>query len=84
MLFRSQGAEQMHIGGGVTAELNDPLLSFKKSFSKKTVKFYIGKRIHNASAYEEIVAAWDKENPEYSMKYKSILQRYRLTKEELS
>ena len=81
---KEQGAGQMHIGGGVTAELNDPLLSFKKSFSKKTVKFYIGKRIHNASAYEEIVAAWDKENPEYSMKYKSILQRYRFTKEELS
>lgn len=81
---KAKGAEQMHIGGGVTTELNDPLLSFKKSFSEKTVKFYIGKRIHSASAYEEIVSAWDKENSEYSMKYKSILQRYRLTKEELS
>ncbi len=84
MWAKENGAEQMHIGGGVTAELNDPLLAFKKSFSEKTVKFYIGKRIHNASAYEEIVSTWDKENPEYSLKYKSILQRYRLTKEELS
>lgn len=80
---KRNGATVMHLGGGVSAEEKDPLLVFKKNFSDKIVNFCIGKRVHNEKAYAEIAGKWDMQFPEHAMKYKSILQRYRLTKEDL-
>lgn len=80
---KRNGATIMHLGGGVSADEKDPLLVFKKNFSGKIVKFCIGKRVHDEKAYAELTGKWDLQFPEQAMKYKSILQRYRLTKEDL-
>ncbi|MFZ7145796.1 MAG: GNAT family N-acetyltransferase [Bacteroidota bacterium] len=80
---KNAGLSSIHLGGGVTGDESDPLLVFKKNFSKKTVKFYIGKRIHNEKAYSEIVQRWDESHPVEAIKYKFILQRYRFKETDL-
>lgn len=80
---KENSLKSIHLGGGVTAEETDPLLVFKKNFSNKVVKFYIGKRIHDEKAYKQIVDAWDEQHPVEAMKYKFILQRYRLKEQDL-
>ncbi len=80
---KENNTQIMHLGGGVTAEDDDPLLVFKKNFSEKTVKFFIGKRIHNLEVYNGLIKNWDSLHGEKAVKYKAILQRYRFTKEEL-
>lgn len=80
---KKSGLHSIHLGGGVTGEETDPLLVFKKNFSKKTLKFYIGKRIHNEMAYNEIVKRWDEKHPVEAIKYKFILQRYRFKEADL-
>lgn len=73
----------MHLGGGITPEESDPLLVFKKNFSSKTEKFYIGKRIFDQGTYDLLIQDWDQRFPEEAPKYKSILQRYRWEKQDL-
>ena len=80
---KESGLRSIHLGGGITGEESDPLLVFKKNFSKKTLKFYIGKRIHNENAYNEIVKQWDQKHPVEAVKYKFILQRYRFKEADL-
>ncbi len=80
---KSCGLEQIHLGGGVTAADDDPLLTFKMNFSDKKVKFTIGKRVHNQSVYDSLIEKWEKKFPKQSVKYKSILQRYRFTEEDM-
>lgn len=76
---QQNGMKMLHLGGGVSEDENDPLLIFKRNFSTKTKKFYIGKRIHDQSAYSSLVAEWDQRFSEEAAKYKNILQRYRWT-----
>ncbi len=80
---QQNGMKKLHLGGGVSQNPDDPLLVFKNNFSKLTEKFYIGKRVHDGVKYDYLVSAWDKKFPEASIKYNNILQRYRLTKEDL-
>ncbi|MBP6532601.1 MAG: GNAT family N-acetyltransferase, partial [Bacteroidia bacterium] len=80
---KENGLHSLHLGGGVSAEESDPLLVFKKNFSEKTVKFFIGKRIHDEKAYNSIVKQWDEKHPVEAVKYKFILQRYRFKEEDL-
>ena len=80
---KENGLHSLHLGGGVSAEESDPLLVFKKNFSEKTVKFFIGKRIHDEKAYNSIVKQWDETHPVEAVKYKFILQRYRFKEEDL-
>ncbi|MFN8165976.1 MAG: GNAT family N-acetyltransferase [Bacteroidia bacterium] len=80
---KKQGLEQMHLGGGVTGAADDPLLVFKQNFSEKTVRYCIGKRIHNSRVYEALIKQWEEQYPDKAVQYKPILQRYRLTKEDM-
>lgn len=80
---KKSGLKSLHLGGGVTGEESDPLLVFKKNFSQKTLKFYIGKRIHDEKAYSDIVKRWDEKHPVEAIKYKFILQRYRFKEADL-
>lgn len=80
---RSAGMKKLHLGGGLSPDKEDPLLVFKKNFSNLTEKFYIGKRIFDAKAYDLLVNDWDKRFADEAPKYKSILQRYRWEKEDL-
>lgn len=81
---QQNGMKKLHLGGGVSDDVQDPLLVFKSNFSEQKEKFYIGKRIHDQEVYTKIVADWDRHFPDAAIKYKNILQRYRLTKKDLS
>lgn len=51
-----------HFGGGLKDSEEDSLYLFKKSFSKTTSDFYIGKRIHNENIYHYLIDKWEKKN----------------------
>jgi len=74
---KSNRAKLFHLGGGRSSDKNDSLLKFKKNFSKKTLPFYIGKRIHNSSVYDEVVRQWAERYPERMNVYKNHLLKYR-------
>jgi GNAT superfamily N-acetyltransferase len=78
-----RGAKVMHLGGGLTADPEDPLLSFKMNFSRDTVPFHIGKRIHDADKYRAIIEAWEYRHGVSEGSFGSILQRYRWNEEDL-
>jgi lipid II:glycine glycyltransferase (peptidoglycan interpeptide bridge formation enzyme) len=44
-----------HLGGGVTADHNDPLFIFKLSFAGQLAEYRIGKYIHEKQIYEELI-----------------------------
>jgi hypothetical protein len=74
---KSKGALQFNLGGGRSSQEDDSLLKFKKSFSKKTLQFYIGKKIHNKAIYENVVNQWEEKNYEKTATYKHLLLKYR-------
>ena len=59
---KDNGFKKMHFGGGLSDSLEDNLFKFKKSFSKDTSDFYIGKRIHNDEIYNELISRWEESN----------------------
>lgn len=61
-LAYDSGAKWFHFGGGLSNNLNDNLFKFKKSFSRDTAEFYIGKRIHNKEVYDYLISEWEKKN----------------------
>lgn len=69
-----EGYKTMLLGGGLTHNLTDSLFKFKKSFSKRTHKFYIGKRVHNKKVYEELIKSWEVVN----QKEATLFLQYRL------
>jgi len=54
------GVEFINMTGGRTTANDDPLLRFKKSNATGTAAFYIGKRIINPEAYQNLVQEWQK------------------------
>ncbi len=46
--------ESLNFGGGLSLSAEDRLFKFKQNFSKSAMPFYIGKRIHNESAYAQL------------------------------
>ena len=74
-----QDLKQMHLGGGMTGDAQDPLLLFKKNFSSDVVTYHIGKRIHREDIYRKLCADWDVQFAPMSADYSHMLQRYRLT-----
>lgn len=67
-----------NLGGGNNCEEGNLLLNFKKNFSSTITPFYIGKRIHYISVYNELIKAYQQTfgNNSYQSK-KHILQFYR-------
>ena len=64
------------LGGGATD--GDGIFRYKRSFSKNgVVDFFIGKKIHNTSIYEQIVNAWSERYPDKCEKYGSQLLKYK-------
>jgi len=74
---QNTGAKYFHLGGGRSTKTDDSLLKFKKSFSKETLAFYIGKKIRNQSIYDQVVAQWADKYPDKIDKYKNHLLKYR-------
>lgn len=60
---KERGCKWFHFGGGTTGDDNDSLLKFKKEFSKKLCEFWIGKRVHNETVYDQIVEQWKTNHP---------------------
>ena len=75
--MKKLGVREMHLGGGASANLEDSLFKFKKSFSKNEKNFYIGKMIFNPAAYREICDKWRTAHPERVEKYGNRLLCYR-------
>ncbi len=71
----SQGVKILNVGGGRTTSEDDPLFKFKKSNGTYVEQFYIGKRVIDNSAYQEVIKKWEAMNDE---KVSSVqLQFYR-------
>lgn len=74
---KERGCKWFHFGGGTTGEEGDPLLHFKRNFSKELGEFWFGKRIHNYDVYDCIVAQWKDKYPENYERNKVKLLGYR-------
>lgn len=74
---QKNNAKLFHLGGGRSGTADDTLLRFKMNFSKTTKAFYIGKKVHNQEAYDEVVRQWEAVYPEKKHKYKNHLLKYR-------
>lgn len=55
---KERGCKWFHFGGGTTGDDNDSLLKFKRDFSKTIGEFWIGKRVHNETIFNEIIQQW--------------------------
>jgi hypothetical protein len=55
---RNLGYRWLHLGGGITASPDDPLLRFKASLSKLRLPFRVGKRVHNREVYDGLCSQW--------------------------
>lgn len=74
---KERGCKWLHFGGGTTGNDDDSLLKFKRDFSKTIVEFWIGKRIHNESVYNDIIKQWQTRYPESYTANKIKLLGYR-------
>lgn len=74
---KEQGCRWFHLGGGTTGEETDPLLHFKRNFSKETGEFWFGKRVHNQPVYDSLVTQWADRYPESYGNNKFKLLGYR-------
>lgn len=72
-IARNYRCKYFHFGGGLTDAEDDSLLKFKRSFSKNTSDFYIGKRVHNPKIYNHLIHEWKKKNN----KKATLLLQYR-------
>jgi hypothetical protein len=72
-----RGCKYFHAGGGVTSNPDDKLLKYKLNFSHTTTDFYIGKKVHNQSVYNEVIKQWKEKYPEKEEKYKNMILKYR-------
>jgi len=67
------GIQYFMLGGGTTSNVDDPLLKFKKKFSKETKPFYISGKIYNEELYNKYNVLWKEqssENVKYFLKYR--------------
>ena len=74
---KEHGCKWFHFGGGTTSEDDDMLLHFKQNFSKENGKFWIGKRVHNQTIFDSIVAQWKDRFPKSYQSNKVKLLGYR-------
>lgn len=61
---KERGCKWFHFGGGTTGNDDDSLLKFKRDFSKTLGEFWIGKRVHNQTVYDEILKQWQTKHPD--------------------
>ncbi|MGL5615033.1 MAG: lipid II:glycine glycyltransferase FemX [Sarcina sp.] len=68
---KENGFTNLHLGGGLTNNLEDSLYKFKSAFTKENLDYYIGKRVHNEEVYNYLLEAYEKK---YNKKSKLFLQ----------
>jgi hypothetical protein len=72
-LAKQMNKKYVILGGGTTSMEDDPLLKFKKKFSKNTMPFYISGKIYNKEVYNKYNALWLKQSDKdmnYFLKYR--------------
>lgn len=74
---KERGCKWFHFGGGTTGDENDSLLLFKQNFSKTKTEFWIGKKVHNQTIYDQVVSQWKEKYPESYNNHKMMLLGYR-------
>lgn len=75
LLAQKLGKKYFILGGGATSNSDDPLLKFKKKFSKELKAFHIAGNVFNQEVYDKYNAMWLKESS-YDIKY---FLKYRLS-----
>lgn len=70
---KAKGCKRMHLGGGLRDDESDTLFRFKSKYSHSYADFYIGKRVHNAYIYRELIKQWEHQ----TKKKAGILLQYR-------
>jgi hypothetical protein len=58
-----RGLRLFHLGGGRTPDPADALLRFKTSVASRRLAFHTGRRVHDAKAYAELCASWQRQAP---------------------
>jgi hypothetical protein len=76
-ILQNGGVQKFHLGGGNSSSPEDPLFKFKKSFSKNTGDFYIGKMIYNEEKYRMLCETWEQNNPDKITFYDKYVLKYR-------
>lgn len=72
-----KGCRYLNVGGGATNSPDDPLLKYKRNFSKNEYSFFIGKRLIDRNIYNEVINQWNAKFPEKIDKYRNFLLKYR-------
>lgn len=68
---RDHNIRFVHHGGGTDNTPENPLLSFKKKFSKSDLlSFYIGTRVYDEEKYHELVLKTNTQNTQFFPKYR--------------
>jgi len=73
LLAQKLGKKYFSLGGGTTSDSDDPLLKFKKKFSKELRPFHIAGNIFNQEVYDTYNAMWLKQSSsdvKYFLKYR--------------
>jgi hypothetical protein len=63
-IAHERGCRLLHLGGGATRLDDDPLLRFKRGFSKQRRQFQIGKKVHNAKMYKALCDEHARRHPD--------------------
>jgi len=74
---QNKSCNYLHVGGGATNNLDDPLLKFKMNFSNLYADFFIGKKIHNHSIYNKVISQWEMKSLVKKKENDNILLKYR-------
>ncbi len=76
---KNMGCKTLHLGGGSSSFENDGLYRFKCGFSNRKTDFFIGKKVHNYSIYNQLCEYWEKRHPHKKKKFNGLLLKYRKT-----
>lgn len=74
---KAHGCHYVHFGGGTSGDPENSLLKYKMNFSKTLSEFWIGKKIHNQTIYDQVVEQWRKKYPQSYEAHKVMLLGYR-------
>jgi hypothetical protein len=65
LVLKNENRKMFFLGGG-----RDGVYNFKQRFSKKTLPYYIGKKIHNQSVYDDLVKLANKSENNFFPQYR--------------
>jgi len=73
---KNSGYLYYSLGGGLSEDVNDTVLKFKKTFSPDTRKFYVYKKIHNLEKYRQLCFVAGKKEERLAYEQASFFPEY--------